>query len=237
MNSKIEKTIDNIINTYESVVKIVDKKAKDDENRAYGGVVRSVKGWLQEHMAEEVIKLSWEYINGEPDRLEVNSVKHRIPIKIDYVNKIKDSDIKNYIIQNISSYYYNLSVDKQVFIDKKFVLGIECKAYTENAMLKRILVDFSLLKTVYPDISCYLFQLESQLGGDYSELNEKTYGSYPTHTLMSYFSNVNLTIFTFLKGERKVDQPIHKNQFFKKLNKNKIKEAILLLSEDLKRLV
>ena len=33
-------------------------------------------------------------------------------------------------------------------------------------MIKRILIDFHLLKTIFPNISCYLFQLESQLGGE-----------------------------------------------------------------------
>jgi len=228
-----ENKIEEIIKTYESIVKVVDKKAREDKNRSYGGIIRSIKGWLQEYMTEEIIKLAWDNIKGDAKRLEINSKKHKIPIQRIYVENIKDIEIKNYILNNIKKYYYSLSVDKQVFVDNKFVLGIECKAYTENAMLKRILVDFSLLKTSYPEINCYLFQLESQLGGDYSKLNKKTYGSYPTHTLMSYFPEVNLNIFTFLEGERKVDKPI--NKYFKSLNKNKIKEAVELLSFDLKR--
>ena len=215
-------------------MKVLDKNAKDDESdRAYGGIIRSVKGKLQEHITEEIIKIAWESIGGEPNRLQIDSKKHKIPIKIDYVNKIKDKDIKNYILKNIDNFYYSLSVDKQVSIDDNFILAIECKAYTENAMLKRILVDFHLLKTKFPDLSCYLFQLESQLGGDYSELNRKTFGSHPTHTLMSYFDDVELKIITFLKGERKIDRPIHK--FFKPLEKKQIVYAIKLIAEDLSR--
>lgn len=89
--------------------------------------------------------------------------------------------MKDYIKAHKKDYYYGLSVDKHIFIDSKFVMGIECKAYTENAMIKRILVDFHLLKTVFPKISCYLFQLESQLGG-----------------------------VTLLKGGRDINRPIHK---------------------------
>ena len=125
-------------------------------------------------------------------------------------------------------------MDKQVYIDDVFVLGIECKAYTENAMIKRILVDFSLLKTIYPDLNCYLFQLESQLGGDYSDLKEITFGSKPTHTLMSYFPEVKLNVFTFLEGERKVDEPIHKKEFFKPLKREQVEKAVTLLAADLK---
>lgn len=111
-------------------------------------------------------------------------------------------------------------------------MGIECKAYTENAMLKRILVDFHLLKTLHPNISCYLFQLESQLGGDYSALPETLLGSKSTHSIMSYFESVNLNIVTLLKGERDINQPIHKN--FKPLEEENLNKTIKLMENELK---
>ncbi|GAA7293267.1 hypothetical protein HpVH26_01400 [Helicobacter pylori] len=125
-----------------------------------------------------------------------------------------------------------MSVDKHIFVDNQLVMGIECKNYTENAMLKRILVDFHLLKTLYPNISCYLFQLESQLGGDYSALPETLLGSKPTHSIMSYFESVNLNIVTLLKGERNINQPTHKN--FKPLDEQILIKAIKLIENELK---
>ena len=235
MRFDLTKKIDELITTYENVVKVVDKNANEDEDRAYGGIVRSVKGKLQEHITEEIIKIAWESVGGTDDRITINSKKQRIPIQRNYVLQLDDNEVKQYILSNLSDYYYGLSVDKQVFIDNKFVIGIECKAYTENAMIKRILVDFSLLKTVYSKISCYLFQLESQLGGDYSELKEVTFGSKSTHTLMSYFPEVKLKIFTFLKGERKVNEPIHQPKYFKPLEKKQIEKAISILANDLMR--
>jgi len=100
-------------------------------------------------------------------------------------------------------------------------------------MIKRILVDFHLLKIIYPNISCYLFQLESQLGGDYSNLPETVYGSTSTHSIMSYFEDVDLNIFTFLKGERNIDNPIHKT--FKPLEASIINKAVDFLRNDLKK--
>jgi len=232
-NNKIRE----LAKTYESVVKVVDKKAFEDEERAYGGVVRSVKGKLQEYLTEEIIKIAWTEVGGNESRLEINSKKQKIKIRREYINKIEEIDIKNHILENITNYYYGLSIDKQVFIDGKFVIGIECKAYTENAMIKRILVDFSLLKTNFPELHCYLFQLESQLGGDYCKLNKVAFGSTSTHTLMSYFPRVKLNIYTFLKGERKVDHPIHKFEYFKPLEISKIKGAINLLANDLNEFV
>lgn len=99
-------------------------------------------------------------------------------------------------------------------------------------MIKRILIDFHLLKTIFPNISCYLFQLESQLGGDYSELPETIYGSKSTHSIMSYFEDVDLNIITFLKGERNINKPIHKN--FKPLEENILNKTIKLMENELK---
>jgi hypothetical protein len=235
MKSNLIRKIDELITTYNSVVKVVDKNANEDEDRAYGGIVRSVKGKLQEHITEEIINIAWESIGGQNERLLIDSKKQKIPIKKDYIMHIDDNEVKQYILSNISDYFYGLSVDKQVCIDEKLVIGIECKAYTENAMIKRILIDFSLLKTIFPNISCYLFQLESQLGGDYCNLKKIIFGSKSTHTLMSYFPMVKLNIFTFLKGERKIDEPIHKERYFKPLEKIQIKKAISLLANDLKK--
>ena len=226
-------SVEEIINTYERVVKVVDKDAKEQEDRAYGGVIRTVKGKLQEYITEELVKIAWDRLGGNTSRLEINSKKIKIPIKQEYIDTIPNENIKHYIQTNISDYYYGLSVDKHVFIDNNFVMGIECKAYTENAMLKRILVDFHLLKTIYPDISCNLFQLESQLGGDYSSLPETIYGSHSTHSIMSYFPNVNLNIFTFLKGERNIDEPIHKH--FKELKKEVLEKVINHISNVLNK--
>jgi len=104
-------------------------------------------------------------------------------------------------------------------VDGDLVLGVECKAYTENAMLKRILVDFTMLKTLYPDLVCCLLQLESQLGGSYSDpLADPQYGSPRSHTLMSYFPDVTLNVITLLEGERKVKEPIHDADHFKELH-------------------
>ena len=101
-------------------------------------------------------------------------------------------------------------------------------------MLKRILVDFTLLKTIYPKLNCCLFQLESQLTGDYSEISKSIiYGSHSTHTLLSYF-DIDLNIFTLLEGERKVNEPIHKKDFFKPLEKVNLIKTIENFIEILK---
>lgn len=229
MNENTEKTIDEIVNLYNNVNNNIDEEAKNSIDRAYGGVIRSNKGTLVETIADQIILTSWQNIGGNLIRIVINSDKIKIPIKKEYLKKFSEEEIR--FLENNN---YRLSVDRHVFIDGKFVLGMECKAFTENAMLKRILVDFHLLKTLYPKISCYLLQLESQLGGDYSECKEVTMGSHSTHTILSYFPDVDLNIITLVKGERKVDRPIHKPEYFKPIVRNQINKCIDLISEDLK---
>ncbi len=228
----IEKRLQEIIQVYDAVVTKVDNVARASEDRAYGGVIRSTKGKLQEHITESLAKIAWQAVGGSLDALEINSRKIPIPIQETYINKIKNQKVENYIRENIADYVYKLSVDKHIFINGKFVIGIECKSYAENAMIKRILVDFELLKRQYPDLSCYLFQLESQLGGDYHTLGKPTYGSQPTHTIQSYFS-CNLKIVTLLEGERKIDRPIHK--YFKPIKIEVLRDVVAVLAEDMRR--
>jgi len=221
-----------IIRDYRTVVKVVDHDARETDDRAYGGVVRMVKGKLQEHITEQLVRATWAHVGGKAKALDINAKKTAIPIKQSYIDRIKDPAVVAHIRQNIDNYVYRLAVDKHVFVDGKFVIGIECKAFAENAMIKRILVDFDLLKTRHPNLSCYLFQLESQLGGDYSALTKPVYGSHSTHTIQSYFS-CDLHIVTLLAGERNINRPIHKH--FKPLKIESLQNAVDILTEDMRR--
>lgn len=220
----MNKKLLSIVKIYERIVKGVDDKASANKERAYGGIVRSTKGNLVENIGKELIKIAWEEIGKEGKLNFVNSTI-KIPMKKDYLDRIKDPEIKNYIQKNIKEMCYYIKPDIQIYINDEFKMSVECKAYTENAMLKRILVDCMLVKYVYPKTTFVLLQLESQLGGDYSLFIAGKYGSPSTHTLLSYF-DIDLNIITLLEGERKVDQPIHKQNYYKPLKVERLKEAI-----------
>ena len=83
-------SVKDIIQDYNSVVKVIDKDASKQNSRAYGGVIRSVKGKLQEHITEEIIKIAWNNLNGNQNRLEINSEKIKLPIKESYIKNIKN---------------------------------------------------------------------------------------------------------------------------------------------------
>lgn len=235
MANKIEKEIQRIIDNYDAVIKTVDKKAKKDRGRAYGGVVRAMIGDLvQNGIAKKLVLIAWMLLGKNPKRISFSSERIKIPIKKEYIEKIESPVIKKFLLDNINKCWYGQKTDLHVFIDGKFIMAIECKAYAENAMMKRILVDFTLLKEVYPALDCVLFQLESQLGGDYSNLGDVTLGNFSTHTLLSFF-NIDLVIITLLQGERKVDRPIHKIEYYKPLRKENLYNAIQTFKELLEK--
>lgn len=215
----------------------IEMIAQIDTERAYGGIIRAGKGKLLEELCKELVAVAWDEVGGRRDHLSFSDVTIRIPLKNDYIDSIESLEIRNWIKANIRDFYFRAQVDVHVMISGEFVLGIECKAYTENAMLKRILVDFTLLKSVYPKLKCGLLQFESQLTGDYCDIDKDIiYGSHSSHSLMSYF-DVNLNIMTLLKGERKVDRPIHKPEYFKPLTFENTAKVILRLQELLKEFV
>lgn len=235
----MEKKISDLIYHYDKIVKGVETTAKNKvEGRAYGGKIRAEKGKLVEFLAKELILISWEELGGKKKRISFNSNKLQIPINKDYLEKLKDQKVKNFIEKNIKDYCFNARSDIHVFIDNKFSQAIECKSYTENAMIKRILVDFTLLKKVVNNkLDFFLFQLESQLTGDYSQIyNDTIYGSKPTHTLISHF-DINLIIITLLEGERRVNKEIHKQEYFKKLTEESLSKTINIFKDSLKKYI
>ena len=223
-------SVDEIVKAYEILVKGIEADAQDDEDRAFGGIIRAGKGKLVESIARNMVEIAWSEIGGSSSRISLEKQTYKIPIKKAYIDKLKQKEVRDYIYSHISDYYYRFKTDVHVSIDRHMVMGIECKAYTENAMLKRILVDFTLLKSLVPSVDCVLLQLESQLTGDYSQpLKGIIYGSHSTHTLLSYF-DIDLHILTLLEGERKVDAPIHNSKHYKNLDKSILMKEIGVLS-------
>lgn len=84
------------------MVERVDEKASKKRGRAYGGIIRTRKGKLQEGITEEIIKTAWENIGGRESRLSVNSKKFEIPIKEDYVLRIRNEEARNHILANMT---------------------------------------------------------------------------------------------------------------------------------------
>ena len=234
MNSPAE-----IIKHYEQTIQPIIKnsiKAKEEKGRSPAGYIRSVKGKLLEDITEALVKIAWNNLGGSASDINISKKKIDVEISEDsgYLDrqKIKDLNLYNYLTENFSKHIYRLSVDKHISINDKFVMAIECKSYTENAMLKRVCMDFGFLYKYNPKISCALVQFESQLGGDYSHLAKSKYGSNSSHVIMSYFP-FDLQIITLLEGERNIEKPFHKPEFYKPLTYPPLEYALQILQEKL----
>ena len=181
-----------------------------------GGQIRSAKGKLVANLLDAIVQQAWHEI-GALDRLEIRTQRVEIPIHADYVRTLMPQATKAHVEENLEGYIYRVELDRAVLIDERLVLGIECKSYTENAMLKRVLKDFELTLQRHPEMLFCVFQLENALGGDYGEPCKMDYlGSESTHTLLSH-SPVRLEIITLLNGNRTTQREIHSPAHFKAL--------------------
>jgi hypothetical protein len=175
------------------------------------GTLRALKGNLTETLAELIIREAWRTLGGEPGRLTIGR--------------------RFYAIRDTQGNRYRLSQDRQIYIDERFVLSMECKAYAEVAMYKRVLVDSYILReAVGHHLQFCLFQLESQLGGDYSTDPRHPRGSPPVHALNAFFGKafgpINLEIITLLDGERDIKREIHKQEYYKPLTPERVIYAL-----------
>lgn len=200
---------------YESIVDLYTESIHSMYEMT-GGQIRAAKGKLVVNLLDAIVHLAWCEMSGEVNRLEVITRRVKIPIDADYVKNLTPKSTQNYIEQNREGYIYPIELDRAVMIDEQLVLGIECKSYAENAMLKRALKDFELALKLYPKLLFCLFQLENALGGDYGEPCKMDYlGSKSTYTLMSHSPKVSLEIITLLSGNRTTKKEIHQPEHFK----------------------
>ena len=227
-------TIDDLLKAYNSLVKDMDFRVQD-KKRATGGIERSVKGSFVEAFARGLINRAWFDLVGDISDLRTDKGSVTVPLKKNYLKRIQDRAVVNHIRKNIQDYSYKFKIDVPVYIKNNLVMAVECKSYAENAMLKRILIDGSFVKEIAPDAEVVLFQFESQLGGDYSDIfKKKKTGSTSTHTLMSYF-NYTLHIITLLEGDRKINKPIHKKEHFKPMKRKALENALSFFKQYLQR--
>ena len=195
-------------------IKTYDKTVRKMWRVRKGGKLLSIKGALVEKLSEDLVLATWKKLGGDASRIKINKQKH--------------------LIEDDKGNIYKLSQDKQIYIDNKFVFSIECKAYAEVAMYKRILVDSFLLKKKFPNLKFCLFQLESMLGGDYSSDINHSLGSASVKVLEYYFPKLDIEIITLLDGERNIKKEIHKQIFYKPLKKERIDHALHYFEKVLK---
>ena len=211
----LEKKIKNLQIELNEIILNAEKKVdviKKTTSRASGGIKRMAKGDLVEEIYSRIIKFC---LNEKKSNLKLINKMGNLPKNVKKVPILKVS--QNYInLKNLKFTNKELATgyeDKfDGFIldnqDIKFVL--EYKAYSENTMLKRCLVDASIAQTFDKNINYCLCLLQSHL-----YQNERLIG-YNAHSLMDFFYQkfkVNVDILVLVKEPRVVNEDILKKKY------------------------
>lgn len=182
-------------------------------NEQNGGKIRGAKGRLVERLANSIVRLVWDDVLLQShDRLQINNEKEKIYVKdsdLFLQRQRLDDSARDRIINHFDTVYYDFGTDVHVKVDGQLAVAIECKAYTETAMLKRIIFDSMLMDEALPDATHCLFQLEAAFSDD------------QYNVLMSHHSH-NIDVLTLLDGKRNSQKPIHREAFFKELTKERL---------------
>ena len=222
----LENKIKNLQIELNQIILNAEKKVdviKKTTSRASGGIKRMAKGDLVEEIYSRIIKFC---LNEKKSNLKLINKMGNLPKNVKKVPILKVS--QNYInLKNLKFTKKELATgyeDKfDGFIldnqDIKFVL--EYKAYSENTMLKRCLVDASIAQTFDKNIKYCLCLLQSHL-----YQNERLIG-YNAHSLMDLFYQkfrVNVDILILVKEPRVINEDIIKKKY--QINYELLKNAV-----------
>lgn len=211
----MEKKIKNLQNELNQIILSAENKVdliKKRTSRASGGIKRMAKGDLVEEIYSRIIKFC---LDEKKSKLKLINKMGNLPKNVNKVPILKVS--QNYInLKNLKFTDKELAtgyedkfdgfiIDNQ---DIKFVL--EYKAYSENTMLKRCLVDASIAQIFDKNINYCLCLLQSHL-----YQNQRLIG-YNAHSLMDFFYQkfkVNVDILILVKEPRVVNEDIIKKKY------------------------
>lgn len=230
MNEKERKRrLDEAADYYETnVLKIpidAEREHELNENKNVAGLIRHNKGNLVEELTKKLVFLACDDLKISSDRCCIE--KRPVTIKIANTNYIMTRNLKN-----PDGNTYELEVDNVVLIDGKFVMNIESKSYTEATMLKVVLLNAILVHQHYPDAAFVLLQLENALDGNYDVgSSESENGNGSGHVVMSVFPEIYLNLLTLLDGNRSSAKPIHKPEYYKAMNKDKLRRAYSVIKK------
>lgn len=116
---EIRDKIDEIISDYTNLVSGIDNEAQNDEDRAYGGIIRAGKGKLVEEMTTRLVQIAWiNVLKQNEERLQINKRKAPISITEKYIER-QEPRLKAYLLSHKAEQRYKFGTDVQVFIDDK----------------------------------------------------------------------------------------------------------------------
>lgn len=205
-NLQIE--LNRIILNAENKVDVIKKKT----SRASGGIKRMTKGNLVEEIYSKIIKFC---LIEKKSKLKLINKMGNLPKSTKSIPVLKVSqsymNLKNlkFTEKEIAAGYED-KFDGFILDNKDIKFVLEYKAYSENTMLKRCLVDASIAQIFDNNINYCLCLLQSQL-----YQNERLIG-YNAHSLMDFFYQkfkVNIDVLILVKEPRVVNEDIIKMKY------------------------
>ena len=222
----LEKKIKNLQIELNQIILNAEKKVdikKKKTSRASGGIKRMAKGDLVEEIYSRIIKFC---LNEKKSNLKLINKMGNLPKNVKKVPILKVS--QNYInLKNLKftkkelATGYEDKFDGFILDNQDIKLVLEYKAYSENTMLKRCLVDASIAQIFDKNINYCLCLLQSHL-----YQNERLIG-YNAHSLMDFFYQkfrVNVDILILVKEPRVVNEDIIKKKY--QINYELLKNAV-----------
>ena len=222
----LENKIKNLQIELNQIILNAEKKVdviKKTTSRASGGIKRMAKGDLVEEIYSRIIKFC---LNEKKSNLKLINKMGNLPKNVkkvpilkvsqNYINLKNLKFTKKELVTGYEDKFDGFILDNQ---DIKFVL--EYKAYSENTMLKRCLVDASIAQIFDKNINYCLCLLQSHL-----YQNERLIG-YNAHSLMDFFYQkfrVNVDILILVKEPRVVNEDIIKKKY--QINYELLKNAV-----------
>tara|TARA_Y100000590_G_C15584830_1_gene963737 strand:- start:472 stop:1170 length:699 start_codon:yes stop_codon:yes gene_type:complete len=205
-NLQIE--LNKIIQNAEAKVDTIKKKT----SRASGGIKRMAKGDLVEEIYSRIIKFC---LNEKKSKLKLINKMGNLPKNVKKIPVLKVSkdyaNLKNlkFTKKELTTGYED-KFDGFILNNQDIKIVLEYKAYSENTMLKRCLVDASIAQIFDKNIKYCLCLLQSHL-----YQNERLVG-YNAHSLMDFFYQkfkVNVDILILVKEPRVVNEDIIKKKY------------------------
>ena len=222
----LENKIKNLQIELNQIILNAEKKVdviKKTTSRASGGIKRMAKGDLVEEIYSRIIKFC---LNEKKSNLKLINKMGNLPKNVKKVPILKVS--QNYInLKNLKftkkelATGYEDKFDGFILDNQDIKLVLEYKAYSENTMLKRCLVDASIAQIFDKNINYCLCLLQSHL-----YQNERLIG-YNAHSLMDFFYQkfrVNVDILILVKEPRVVNEDIIKKKY--QINYELLKNAV-----------
>jgi hypothetical protein len=166
-----------------------------------GGKIRQSMGEL----GEELARLTW---------LEVAKLYSDISRPVEPIKGEKDK--KKCVNKKGNTYYAH--VDKHCYINNEFILAIESKSYLDSCYYVRASSDFRLLKEYYDkNLTCIVLSIE-----DAAKESSKKFV-----TDEGWIDGT----FILTDGKRSSAKPIWNEDFYKKLNHNKVGKFVDFIDE------